>query len=99
MVVFQLDNRLSGLPIKFVIAVRAFLPKCIRKGVLFNLLCGVSLIVLIANWTLSSNVNTSAMFALVNDSIVRIVRSTKQVPVCIFGVHLIRLIFSLLQTF
>ena len=52
-----------------------------------------------ANWTLSSNVNPSVIFALVNDLIVRIVRSTKPVPVCKFGVHLMRLTFSSLQYF
>ena len=39
------------------------------------------------------------MFALNNDLIVRIVRSTSPVPVCKFGVHLMRLMFSLLQNF
>ena len=66
---------------------------------MFNLLCVVCLIVLIANWTLSSNVSPSAMFALVNDLIVRIVRSTKPVSVCEFGVHLMRSLFSSLQNF
>ena len=69
-----------------------FLPKCIWEGVIFNLLCGVCLIVFIANWTLSSKVRPSAIFALVIDLIVRITRSTKPVPVCKLGVHLIRLI-------
>ena len=80
-------------------AVRGFRPKSIWKGVMFSLLCGVCLIVLIANWTLSSNFNPSAMLALVNDLIVRIIRSTKPVPVCKFGVHLMRFMFSPLQTF
>ena len=84
-VFFQFDSRHSGLPIKLVKAVRGFLPKCIWKGVMFNLLCGVCLIVLIANWTLSSNVSPSAIFALINDLIVRIVRPTKPVPVCKLG--------------
>ena len=66
---------------------------------MFNLLCGVCLIVLIANWMLSSNFNPSAIFALVNDLIVRIIRSTRPVPVCRFGVHLIRFMFSSVQNF
>ena len=37
------------------------------------------------------------MFALVSDLIVRIVLSTWPVPVCRFGVHLMRFIFSRLQ--
>ena len=37
------------------------------------------------------------MFALVNDIIVRIVFSTWPVPVCKFGVHRMRFIFSWLQ--
>ena len=37
------------------------------------------------------------MFALVNDLIVRIVLSTWPVPVCRFGVHRMRFIFSPLQ--
>ena len=37
------------------------------------------------------------MFALVNDLIVRIVLSAWPVPVCKFGVHRMRLIFSWLQ--
>ena len=41
----------------------------------------------------------SAMFALVSDLIVRIVRSTKPVPVCKLGVHLIRVTFSPLQNY
>ena len=72
-------------------------PKCIWKDVLLILLCGVCLIVLIANWPLSSNICPSAIFALVNDLIVRIVRSTKPVPVCKFGVHLMRLVILPLQ--
>ena len=78
---------------------RGFLPKCIWKGVMFYLLCGVSLIVLIANWTLSSNISPSAMFALDIDLIDFIVRSTRPVLVCKFGVHLIRLIFLPSQNF
>ena len=39
------------------------------------------------------------MFARVNDLIVRIIRSTRPVPVCRFGVHLMRLIFSSVQNF
>ena len=96
---FQLDSRHSGLPSKLVTAVRGFLPSCIWKGVMFNLLCGVYLIVLIASWTLSSNINPSGIIALVNDLIVRFFRSTKPVPVCKFGVHLMRLMFSPLQNF
>ena len=80
-------------------AVRDFLPKCIWKDVMFNLLCAVRLIVLIANWTLSSNYIPSAILALVKDLIVRIIRSTKPVPVCKFGVHLTRFMFSPLQNF
>ena len=78
-----------------------FLPWYIWKGVLFNLLllCGVCLIVLIANWTLSSNISPSANFALGNDLIVRNARSTKPVPVCNFGVLLMRSMFSPLQNF
>ena len=64
---------------------------------MFSLPWGVCLIVLIASWTLSSNVNPYASFALVNDLVVRFVLSTKQVPVCNFGVHWIRLVFSPLQ--
>ena len=96
-VLFQLDSRHSGLPIRLVSALRGFLPKCIWKSDIFNLLCGVCLIVFIAKCTLSSNIRPSAMFALVGDLIDRIVRSTKPVPVCKLGVHLIRLMFSLLQ--
>ena len=48
---------------------------------------------------LSSNVNPSAMFARVNDLIVRIIRSTRPVPVCRFGVHLLRFMFSSVQNF
>ena len=43
--------------------------------------------------TFSSKVKPSAIFALVSDLIVRINRSTKPVPVCKLGVHLIRWIF------
>ena len=64
---------------------------------MFNLLWGVCLIVLIAKLTLSSNNNPSPLFALVNDLIVHIVLSTWPVPVCKFGVHLMRFIFSRLQ--
>ena len=64
---------------------------------MFNLLCGVCLIVLIAKLTLSSNIKTSAIFALVSDLIVRIVLSTRPVPVCKFGLHLMRFMFSQLQ--
>ena len=78
---------------------RGFLPKCIWNGGMFNWLRGVCLIVLISLWTLSSNVIPSAKFALVNDLIVRIVRSTKPLPVCRFGVHHICLIFSPSQRF
>ena len=46
-----------------------------------------------ANCTLSSKLKPSAMFALVSDLIVRINLSTKPVPVCKLGVHLIHLIF------
>ena len=61
---------------------------------MFNLLLGVCLNVLFAKVTLSSNIKPSAMFALVSDLIVRIVLSTWPVPVCKFGVHLMRFIFS-----
>ena len=64
---------------------------------MFNLLWGVCVIVLIANWTLSSNISWSAIFALVNDLIVRIVRSFRPVPVCKFRVHFMRLFCSPLQ--
>ena len=93
----QLERRHSGRLNKLVIAVRGSRPKCIWNGVMFNLLCGFCLIVLIAKLTLSSNVKPSAMFALVNDLIVRIVLSTWPVPVCTFGVHRMRFIFSWLQ--
>ena len=56
---------------------------------------GFCLIVSIAKLTLSSNVKLSAIFALVNDLIVRIVLS--RWPVCKFGVHRMRFIFSWLQ--
>ena len=98
-VLFQLDSRHSGLPIKLVSAVRGFLPKCIWKGVMFNLPCGVCGIVLIAHWTLSSNISPSAILALVSDLIVRNIRSTKSVQVCKFGVHLMCLLLSPLQNF
>ena len=58
---------------------------------------GVCLIVLIAKLTLSSNIKPCAMFALVSDLIVRIVLSFRPVPVCKFGVHLMRFVFSPLQ--
>ena len=66
---------------------------------MFNSLWGVCLTVLIAKLTLTSNIEPSAILALVNDLIVRMVLSTWLVPVCIFGVHLMRLIFSRLQNF
>ena len=64
---------------------------------MFNLLCGVCLIAVIAKLTLSSNTKPTAIFALVSDLIVRIVLSTRPVPVCKFGVHLMRFMFSRLQ--
>ena len=57
---------------------------------MFKLLCGDCLIVLIAKLTFSSNVRQSDIFALVSDLIVRMVLSTWPVPVCKFGVHLMR---------
>ena len=66
---------------------------------MFILLWGVCQIVLFANLTLSSSIKPSAMFALVSDLIVRIVLSTWPVPVCKFGVHLMRFIFSRLQNY
>ena len=94
---FQLERRHSGRPSKLVIAVRGLRPKCIWNGVMFILLCGFCLIVLIAKLTLSSNVKPSAMFALFNDLIVRIVLPTWPVLVCKFGVHQMRFILSWFQ--
>ena len=65
---------------------------------MFNLLRGNCLIVLIAKLTLSSNIKLSAIFALVSDLIVRMVLSTWPVPVCKFGVHLMRF-FSVTKFF
>ena len=96
-VFFQLDKRHSGFPIRLVIAVRGFRSKCIWNGVMFSLLRRGCLIVLIASCTPSSNVNPSAMFALVNDLIVCIVLSTWPLPVCGLDVHPMRFILSRLQ--
>ena len=59
-----------------------------------RVLRGVCLIVLIAKWTLSSKSDPSSRLALV---IVRMVLWTNPVPVCKFGVHRMRFIFSLAQ--
>ena len=59
--------RYEGWLIRFMIVVRRLRPKC------------VCLIVLIANWTLSSNVKPSSKIALINDSNVRIVLFTNPV--------------------
>ena len=58
------------------------------------MLWDVCLIVLMANWTLSSKVNPSSKLALVYDSIVRMAPSTNPVPIWRFGVHRMRFIFS-----
>ena len=90
---FQLDSRPERWPIRIVIAVRGFRPRCIWYGVIFSVFCGVCLIVLIAKWTLSSNVNPTYKLAR-SDSIVRMVLSTNPAMECKYVVHRIRSVVS-----
>ena len=89
-----LDSKHEGWPILLVIVVLGFCPRGIWKVVVFSVLCGVCLIVLIANWTLCSNGNASSKLDHISDLIVPMVLYTNPVLLCNIGVHRIRSILS-----